>query len=203
MKTRNLVAGLVDLVSAAFFLTLWIAPLALGPAGIRAAFLLVLVEFLLMHAAGVLGAQQGRGPVGCLAWLCSAVAILAFFVVAAVSFEARWPLLALAWLLVGKMPARAPIGQDAILVRYRSNGIWMISFLTWLVLVPLLFVFPVPSLGLQPDVVARIDVGVSGILAERPQKLMAFGAIYFLLLAAVKLTGFNVLDALSSRAETD
>jgi len=76
----------------------------------------------------------------------------------------------------------------------------MLSFLAWLGLVFLIAVLPVPLLGMQPEIMRQVDVfAVSGYLVDHPQKLMAFGVAYYLILSAAKVKGFNVLDYLSSR----
>jgi len=105
IRTESLPAALADMVSAAFFLTVWLSPAALGADAVSVAFMLVFVEFLLMHGSGILGAQMARGSAGCLALIGVVGGYLLFFLVAAVSFDSIWPLFAFAWLLVGKLLA--------------------------------------------------------------------------------------------------
>ncbi|MBK9668648.1 MAG: hypothetical protein IPO74_01140 [Thermomonas sp.] len=63
MQIRNtsrlprLLAGLPDAITAGFFLALWIAPQWLGPNALRTGLLMMLVEFILMHATGILGSM--------------------------------------------------------------------------------------------------------------------------------------------------
>lgn len=200
VRVESLPAALCDAISGGFFLVLWLSPMAFGPEGVRVAFMLFLVEFLLMHAAGVLGAQQARGTGGCLALIGFSGGYLLFFVVAAASYESSWPLVAFAWLVLGKLFGGGKSSHEEIWNQHRRNGIWMLSFLAWLGLALLVMIMPVPQLGMQPEIMAQVDAfGVSGDWVDHPQKLMAFGTAYFMLLATAKLTDFNVLDFLSAR----
>lgn len=67
----RLLAALPDSLTALFFLSVWIRPLDFGHNGVRNGTLIMLVEFILVHASGVLGAQlfnpvSGRGKKSCL-----------------------------------------------------------------------------------------------------------------------------------------
>lgn len=188
------------MVSAAFFLTVWLSPTVLGSDAVSVAFMLVFVEFLLMHGSGILGAQTARGSAGCLALIALGGGYLLFFLVAAVRFDSIWPLCAFAWLLVGKLLSGGARTYDVTERQHWNQGIWMLSFLAWLGLVLLIAVLPVPRLGMEPEIMRQVDVSaVSGYLVDHPQKLMAFGTAYYLILSAAKLKGFNVLEYFSSR----
>ena len=112
MQIRNtsrlprLLAGLPDAITAGFFLALWIAPQWLGPNALRTGLLMMLVEFILMHATGILGSMAladaggSRRP-----WkpiLAFSGLYLLFIAGYAWGFMAWWPLLALAWLVAGE-----------------------------------------------------------------------------------------------------
>jgi hypothetical protein len=204
MKTRinSLLGALADAITACFFLTLWFSPMAFGPEAVRVAFMLVLVEFLLIHATFVLGSEQRRSTAGCLPMVGFGGGYLLVFIVAALSYESMWPLFAFAWLLIGKMFTGAITGHEELWNRNWHNGIWMLSFVAWIGLILLVVVLPIPQVGMTPEALAQVDAfAISGALVDHPQKLMVFGAAYFMLLAAAKLTGFNVFDYFSVRAE--
>ena len=70
---ERLATALPDAVTAGVFAYIWIAPLALGEGAVRNAMLLMLVEFVLVHASGFLGgvvlAEEAsrRSRIG---WVC-------------------------------------------------------------------------------------------------------------------------------------
>ena len=100
-----MLAALPDAITAGFFLLLWLVPQWLGPTALRTGLLMMLVEFILMHATGILGgmALSNAGderrqwkPI-----LLFSSMYLLFIAVWAWTFRAWWPLLALAWLVAG------------------------------------------------------------------------------------------------------
>jgi hypothetical protein len=196
----RLLGAACDTISAFFFLFVWLSPMAFGPEAVRVAFMIMLVEFLLFHATAVLGAQASRGAVGCLPLVGFGGAYLLFFVVTAVSYESLWPLGAYTWLLLAKLFSSTIVSRDRTQDQHWQNGIWVLSFIAWLGLALLTAVLPIPQLGMTPDAIEQVEsFAISGSLAEYPQKLVVFGAAYFLLLAWVKFTGFNILDYFSKR----
>ena len=56
------IAAAPDAVTCASFLLLWIAPTALGLDAVRGALLLMVVEFLLIHATAMLGGTLPPSP---------------------------------------------------------------------------------------------------------------------------------------------
>lgn len=196
-NAHRVLGAIPDMLTGGFFLVLWLSPLFFGPEGVKTAFLLLLVEFLLMHASGVLGSQQGRGTAGCLPLIGFGGLYLLIFLIVALSFDAGWPLLALAWLVVGKLTSGSMAGRDDLDRRHWNNAIWMLSFAAWIPLFLLVSVLPLPRLGMTPEAMALIEIGGSGAAADNPHKAAAFGLFYFSLLAWAKGTGFNVIDYFS------
>lgn len=201
MQIRNtsrlprLLAGLPDAITAGFFLALWIAPQWLGPNALRTGLLMMLVEFILMHATGILGSMAladaggSRRP-----WkpiLAFSGLYLLFIAGYAWGFKAWWPLLALAWLVAGKLAmAWQPLPNAD--KRDRLQAEWALSALLYLIGVFITTFLPLPRLGLDAQVVAAADLPGSGAWVDRPHTVVALGLFYFGLMAASKLLGWRL-----------
>ena len=151
------IAALPDAITAGFFLLLWIAPQWLGPAALRTGLLMMLVEFVLMHATGMLGgmalANAGDARRRWKPILLFGAFYLLFIAAWSWIFEAWWPLLALAWLVAGKLALAWQPLPDAD-KRDRLQSDWAISALAYLCGVFVTLMLPLPRLGLDAGIVA-------------------------------------------------
>ena len=191
----RVLAALPDAITAGFFLLLWLVPQWLGPTALRTGLLMMLVEFILMHATGILGgmALSNAGderrqwkPI-----LLFSSMYLLFIAVWAWTFRAWWPLLALAWLVAGKLALAWQPLPDAD-KRDRIMSDWGISALAYLGGVFVTLFLPLPRLGLDAGVVAAADLPGSGEWVDKPHTVVAFGLIYFAVLATGKLRGWRL-----------
>ena len=194
-RIQRLVSALPDAITAGFFLLLWIVPHWLGPTALRTGLLMMLVEFILMHATGILGgmALSNAGDTR-RQWkpiLLFSSMYLLFIAVWAWTFRAWWPLLALAWLVAGKLALAWQPLPDAD-KRDRIMSDWGISALAYLGGVFATLMLPLPRLGLTGDVVAAADLPGSGEWVDKPHTVVAFGLIYFAVLATGKLRGWRL-----------
>lgn len=183
--------ALPDALTAGFFVVLWLAPQLLWPQALRTGLLMMLVEFILVHAAGMLGgivvaSQDDRSRL----WkpiLGFGALYLVFILGWAWQFQAWWPLLALVWLLAGKLSLvlqSLPTADQ----RHQLQSGWAIGVMAYLVGASLTVFLPIPRLGLTRSVVAAADLpGAGGLWMSHPQTVVAFGAFYFTVLALVKL----------------
>lgn len=106
-------------------------------------------------------------------------------------FKAWWPLLALAWLVAGKLAmAWQPLPNAD--KRDRLQAEWALSALLYLIGVFIATFLPLPRLGLDAQVVAAADLPGSGAWVDRPHTVVAFGLFYFGLMAASKLLGWRL-----------
>lgn len=186
---QRLIAAAPDAITAAFFLLVWLQPLRLGAASVRTAMLIMLVEFVLVHASGFLGAfaLAGAAPrrkrlLGILGFgLFYALFIGAFMA----AFQAWWPALVFGWLLVGKF-IRVATGasQDG-----RETGVWAASVLLYLGGVFLTVLLPLPRLGISDPVLPLLDLVGEGLWVDQPHRVLAFGLLYFAGLAWFKWSG--------------
>lgn len=188
-------AALPDAVTSCLFVVLWIAPLAFGERGVGHGVLVVLVEFVMIHAAvllplaiGLLAARV-RGRAGSVLAAAGCIAAYLFFVAAlSFAFDSWWPCLAFTWMIASKflvgMPA--PNAQRGTGDRYAAT--WALSGGAYVLLAIATVLLPIPELGFATVGSADFDLphGATGIWIRDPQRPIAFGAIHFATLAWIK-----------------
>lgn len=186
---HRLVAAGPDAVTAAVFLTLWISPFAFGDSGVRNALLVMLIEFVLVHAAGFLGlllldptTPRGRRVLALAGFAGFYLLFVGAFMLA---FGEWWPALVFGWLVLGKFAA---------IVGNRGAGdaqaaLWGLSALAYLLGAFATVLLPLPRLGVEAAVVGQLGLPGSGLWVEQPHRVLAFGFLYFGLLALAKWNG--------------
>ena len=183
----RLLAFIPDAVTAACFLVLWMAPFAFGESGVRNAMLVMLVEFVLVHAAGALGGivlqERTTRLRRVLAVAGMGVFYLVFVSAFSYAFKAWWPFLAFGWLLIGKFLLAFDPGRTSAQRRERMMQRWGTTALVYVLGVFATVALPLPRFGITADVVPRLGLGGSGLWVEKPHTVIAFGAIYFGVLA--------------------
>lgn len=197
--TRNVISrvagALPDAVTAGMFVFAWFSPLAVDGL-VRNLALVMIVEFLLVHATGfysafILGGERGaRRKLPILAGLTAFYSL--FIVVWSLIFGEWWPLLIFGWLLVGKLQwLRAAPGErkDMLLP---AMAVWAASVVFYLLAVMMGLLLPLPYFGITPDIVPLLEMSGSGEWLERPQTVIASGVIYFFLLAFSKFKGLRI-----------
>lgn len=184
----DLLSALPDGLSAGFFLLLWLVPGWLGEDALRTGLLMMIVEFVLIHATGILGQIALGADAGRRRWRAVAgfsLLYLLFVGAWAFAFEAWWPLLALLWLVAGKFAlALQPVPGPEKLERLKSD--WALSVIFYLGGVLATMVLPLPRLGINDAVVAAANLPGSGQWVDAPHTVVAFGLVYFALLATSK-----------------
>lgn len=184
----RLTAAVPDAITAGFFLAVWIAPLKLGAGSVRTAMLIMLVEFVLIHASGFLGAfaLAGTAPrrkrVLAIAGfgLFYALFIGAFMA----AFKAWWPAAVFGWLLVGKL-ARVLARSDPA-ASQRLMSAWAASVLFYILGVFATLFLPLPKLGIDAATIPQLGLVGSGAWVDEPHRVVAFGLLYFAALAWFK-----------------
>ncbi len=179
----RLAAALPDAVTAGFFLIVWLAPMALGESAVRNAMLIMLVEFLVVHASGFLGGFAFGGKISrfkrVLAMLGFSMFYLGFVAAFALVFNEWWPLPVFGWLLLGKFAGalshRAPSAEQS----QRMIGNWGLGVLFYIGGVFLTLLLPMPRLGLTLELQPAFGLPGSGLWVDQPQRVIAFGVLYF------------------------
>ena len=192
----RLFTALPDLLTTLFFLAIWIAPLEVSPQSVSNGMLIMLVEFILVHASGFLGAQvfnaKASTPQKIGYILGFSVFYSLFIAVWAWSFQQWWPIFAFSWLIVGKLAAVILAGRSSEQRRLHMQSDWAIGAMAYVGGVFLTLFLPVPRFGISREVVTSLNLSGSGVWVDEPQRVIAFGVFYFAILAWVKWRNYTL-----------
>jgi hypothetical protein len=194
--TLAVVGGLPLLVVAGTLLAIWIDPA--GPQAVswlRAAATLVLFEFLLLHS----GAFMAVGPILCRRFWLRLAWFVGFGLVYGLSLViyARWTGSDwVLWVLLGVLVSRS---LTLVVLRDKRATILMLQRsavgMTILVLTLLVFFLPLPPLGITEDLRHQAFGAADDYLTTHPQRALAWGVLYFLLMAVVEaIAGWRAPD---------
>lgn len=190
LKLQALLAALPDTVTSAVFVSIWISPFLFGVGAVKAAMLTMLVEFFLVHATGFYtGFGANRDWTRSHRWL--ALGGLTFFYLLMIgliawSFKAWWMLLAFGWLFVGKLSwiLKKPDDDQTM----QAMAAWAGMVAAYLFACFFTIGVDLPFLGIKPELVTTfgLDAKSEGIWESEPHRVVAFGALYFGILAFAK-----------------
>jgi len=186
----RLFAAAPDAITAAIFLTAWIAPTLLGPETVKNLMLTMLIEFIVVHSsvfyAGI-SAVEDIARVKRMLMLLGLAAFYMMFVVAfAFAFDSTWPIFAFGWLLLSRFAHLWTHPVPGSRETERMMLTWGASCATYVLGALATVVLPLPALGVTPDFVTSMHLSGSGEWIERPQTVLAFGFLYFAVQARVK-----------------
>lgn len=180
-------SALPDAVTALVFLALWLVPAWFGEGALRNAMLVMLVEFFLVNASVFLGGiavDHARPPsvrlLAVLGFGAFYVALLSGFLYV---FDTWWPLPVFGWLLLGKLGLVLGQPQGAAR-RHALRSAWGLAGMFYVGGVMLTLALPLPALGIDEE--TRRLVGMGGAWGDEPQRVVAFGLLYFGLSAMAK-----------------
>lgn len=171
-----------DFAAAGAFLVTWIAPTTFGVQTVKRLMLVMLLEFIVVHSAAFMGivalapASRARRAAGILGF----GAFYALFAAAmGLGFHSWWPVVAFAGLtanrLLGVLFGQVPDAEQQGFIR---TG-WAASVVCYVGGCFLTVLLPVPALGVTPAVVAAQHFSASGLWIAEPQRVLAFGVVYF------------------------
>lgn len=188
--TSRFAAALPDAISASLFLLAWFFPLLLGPLWIKNLVASLALEFATVHSSGVLGATvadpdatRARKTSVLLRFGAFYLAVVAAFCVA---FGAWWPVAAFAWLLAAKLAVVWIEPLPGAEERSRQATFTLASMALFLVAAPALAVMPVPEFGIDAAVREAAGLPAGTDWDGFPHRAVAFGALYFGVLAWTK-----------------
>lgn len=189
---RRLVAALPDAATAAFFVSAWRDPLGFGPNLVGDLLVVMLLEFLLVHSGAFIGNLVLAPNVSRTKKTLGVVGFGAFYMLFVLGFAygmgRPWAIWAFLWLLGARvvMIWFAPVARDD--EARRQQIIWASSAAAYILGVFVTILVPIPRWGLTPDVVAQIGVANtgSGLWQQHPQTVLAFGALYFAVVACLR-----------------
>lgn len=185
---RGIFAALPDAITASVFVAAWFYPLRWGQGLVGNLVLTMLLEFIVVHSSGFLGAAVYSPGVSrrqrTLVVLGFGAFYFAFVLAFAFAFHSSWVIVAFSWLLLSKLitiwfqPGTADIG--------RQKGLWAMSALFYVLGAFVTVVLPLPHFGLTREVASNLGLPGRGLWVDQPHVVMAFGTLYFGLLAAAK-----------------
>lgn len=186
-------SALPDAITASVFLVLWVAPFAFGESGVRNGILLMLVEFVLIHATAMMGAtiESREGHAAKLRVLIGFGLLYALFIGAfAFAFREWWPVYAFGWLLLAKL-MRLFGSADSDEARWQRHSDWALTCMLYLGGVFATLFLPLPRLGITREIQPQLGIEGSGEWVSNPHIVIAFGALYFGALAWARWRDFR------------
>jgi hypothetical protein len=178
-----ILAALPDAGLSLLFLVSWIQPLRWGAGTVSYLMLLMLLEFVSIHASAFLGKilyDDGRVGVIKVLMVLGLGAFYTIFVGAfCLVFHTRWPLWAFWGLIVNRLSnvimGNVPDRREMALI---SAG-WAWAVAAYIVSIFATIFLPIPRLGLTADVQPALHLPGSGVWVDDPQRLVAAGVLYF------------------------
>lgn len=166
---------------AAMFLITWFRPNTFGPLTVHHLTFVMLMEFIVVHASGFLGAMAARDEPR---WRRAAMfaGLTAFYMIFAAAFAAMyggwWPMWAFWGLMLSRFPTVVLRPPDQ-----REQGVMMANWAAMVVLylggIFLTAILPVFAFGVTPEIIEAQHFKDKGLWPEEPYRCMAFGAFYF------------------------
>ncbi|AWV07492.1 hypothetical protein [Marilutibacter maris] len=200
------IGALPDALTAGFFALVWIAPQLPGAGAIRTGMLMMMVEFVLLHASAMIGsialnaASSRRKKLAAVGGF--AAMYLLFIAAWTWQFRAWWPLLAFGWLVLGKAwLAFQPLPPEQR--RQQMHSEWAVGVMAYLAGAFATVFLPIPRLGMTPSIVAEAALPGGGLWVSKPQTVIAFGVFYFGVLAVTKARGTRLRHAGSASPDQD
>ncbi len=194
LTPRGIAAAAPQLVAAFAYLAVWISPQSFDPSLLKILMLGMVIEFLLIHSFAFMGllsqpddhtdTKRKRGRFRrSLVVLGFGLFYLGFAAALAMAFDSTGPVWTFGWLILSRLASVWFGGASSFEASQRAMSRWGISVLLYILGVVMTSLLPLPRLGLTPDVIATLGIPGSGLWVDSPQKLLAFGALYFGLLA--------------------
>lgn len=192
----SVVSAIPDFALAATFLITWISPTRLGERMVPHLVLVMLLEFIIIHSS----AFMGNVAISEMTRLKKTGAILglgAFYSLFAggfsLAFRSPWPLVAF-WGLTLNRLLRAILGGALGKVEKTLMTMeWVSTTVFYLLFVFLTVLLPVPRFGIR----FPLEGVGEGLWIDEPQRVMAFGFLYFTALGILNVSTFRWLPGKS------
>jgi hypothetical protein len=176
-------AAAPDAITALCYALTWAMPLAWSPGAVKTLMLVMLIEFLVVHSGGFLGATVFADGLSkakkSLALLGFGSFYLLFAGAFSLAFQAWWPLLTFVWLLGSRLAllwlSPLPREEEA----RRQMQMWGLSVGAYLFAVFLGVLLPLPRLGVTEALLPQLGLTGSGLWVEKPHTVLCSGLVYF------------------------
>ena len=180
----SILNAIPDFATAGAFLITWIAPATFGADALKRFMLVMLLEFVVVHSAAFMG-TVAIAPASAAKRAFGILGFGAFYSLFAggmgLAFHSWWPVFAFAGLTVNRLLG-VLLGQvpDAEQKAFIQMG-WAASVAFYVGGCFLTILLPIPALGITPAVVAAQHFTATGLWIAQPQRVLAFGVVYFAL----------------------
>lgn len=196
--------GVPLLIVAATLLMIWIEPRSVaGGAWLELGAMMILLEFLLLHS----GAFMAVGPVVCrkpwqqAAWFLGCTVLYGLFFVGVAAWIGQDYV---GWLLAGVWLSRLLTllilhDKRATMLMLQRSAFGMVILL----LTMFICLFPWPDLGISGAARYEAFGPATDSMSEHPERFLAWGVAYFLIMGAVELwVGWRLPDWQDEEVET-
>ncbi len=167
---------------AGLFLVTWIAPDASWALPLSAALLTMLLEFVVVHSAGFMGAAALGGGTRRKRVL-SIVGLGAFYTLFvggfALAFQTWWPLGAFWALTLNRSLSILFDPTPGPAQRMHIRKSWAAITMSYLAAVFFTTLVPMPELGIDGAVVADAGLSGGGLWVDHPERVVAAGFLHF------------------------
>jgi len=192
----SLLAALPDFALGLLCVTAWVAPEWIGVQWIRYVVLLMLMEFIVIHSSGFMGAavwgSARKAPRGLV--ILGFGAFYTLFVGGFALVFKTWAPLVGFWVLTLNRLLGAVVGQADGKEKALVMRGWAACTLFYLLVVFATTLLPVPRLGVTPEIAIAANIpGDSGLWVTRPYTVLAAGFVYFTACAVSELSGHRWL----------
>lgn len=176
-------AALPDALTSLAYAWTWLLPLYFDASAVKTLALVMLMEFLVVHSGGFLGATVLGEGFSRLRKSAAIAGLGAFYLLFAfafsMAFQAWWPLLTFVWLLGSRFALvwLSPVARDAEV--QRQMGLWAFSVAAYLAAVFAGVLIPWPELGITAERMPLFGLSGEGLWIEHPQTVLASGMLYF------------------------
>lgn len=181
------VAAAPDALTALAFAWTWLQPMRFSDTAVQTLMLVMLLEFLVVHSGGFLGAtvladgvSRAKKSLAILGFGCFYLLFAGAF---SLAFKAWWPLFTFAWLLASRFAVVWLSPLPKLEEQQRQMSLWALSVAAYLAAVFAGVLVPFPQLGITGEVLQQLGLEGGGLWNDKPQTLMASGMIYFAIMA--------------------
>lgn len=187
---RRAIAALPDAVTAGLYLLVWISPLTLGAIWVKNLMVVMLLEFLTVHSGAFIGAPLADPNVSRGRKVGIVLGFGAFYMLFAtgfsLAFDAWWPAAAFGWLLLAKFMTIFVNPDTSGNETRRQHALLAAGITAYVGGMFFTALVPMPDFGITAEVRAAAAIPGSGHWVEHPESVIAFGFLYFSLMAAAK-----------------
>ncbi|MBI4667428.1 MAG: hypothetical protein HY751_13580 [Nitrospinae bacterium] len=187
------ISGLGYAAFSAMFIITWISPYTFGLKTVSYLTMMMLLEFIVMHSgaflATAMAANVSRGKKS-LNILGIGLFYSLFILGISLSFSDWLPALIFAGMIANRV-ITVLTAEAGEVRKSAANHSWAASALFYLLFVFATTLLPVPELGITSDVARAQEFTSSGLWVDEPQRVVAFGFLYFGALALSELSGYR------------